>query len=524
MTEAQMESPLVTMSCSSTSSSETSDDDHGTSWTRRSLIEDAKFETITNAEFAKQERRASLSTSSDTDNITINATQNEADAEDAFPLNGDVTGQNTGQRQCTLMLGLRDAGGLSRLFKHFENGRAFIKHVETRTSRKSSTSLELLLTFETAVDNIANVIKTVKTLSSVQDVILLNEKDTQNNKIPWFPKHVTDLDKCDHLLTKFNPDLHHEHPGFSDMEYRKRREMITENAFNYRYGQAIPRVEYTTEEITCWGTVFKTLSGMYEKHACAEYLANFRMLERECGWSENAIPQLEDVSQFMQRKSGFRLRPVAGLLSARDFLASLAFRVFQCTQYVRHPSKPEISVEPDCVHELLGHVPMLSDPEFAQFSQEIGLASLGASDEDIEKFATMYWFTVEFGLCKQNGELKVYGAAILSAYGEFLHALSDIPDKRVFEPSKVAVQEYDDQSYQDVYYVCDSFADMTEKVRTYARSIKRPYELRYDPYTQSIQVLDNKNIIHDTAKILRIELNSLNAALSRVQYLTVSTD
>ncbi|KAJ3081632.1 hypothetical protein HK102_002224 [Quaeritorhiza haematococci] len=281
-------------------------------------------------------------------------------------------------------------------------------------------------------------------------------------------------------------------------------------------GQQLPRINYTPAEVQTWGVVYNHLRKLYETHACREHQYVFPLLIANCGYSENNIPQLEDVSRFLKDCTGWTLRPVMGLLSSRDFLNALAFRVFHSTQYIRHHSKPLYTPEPDVCHELLGHVPLYADPEFADFSQEIGLASLGASDEDILKLATIYWFTVEFGLCRQGDEIKAYGAGLLSSFGELEYSLSDKPERRPFDPEKAAVQKYPITEYQPVYFVAESFKEMKEQVRDYASSLNRPFTVRYNALTQSIEILDTKDKVMRYAQNIRGDLTRLIAAIDKI--------
>ncbi|XP_047547891.1 tyrosine 3-monooxygenase isoform X2 [Lutra lutra] len=418
-----------------------------------------------------------------------------ASSEPGDPLEAAVFKDKDGKATLNLLFTLRGAktASLSRAVKAFETFEAQIHHLETRPPqrpRAGGPHLEYFVRCEVPSADLPALLSSVCLVA--EDV-----RGAGENKVLWFPRKVSELDKCHHLVTKFDPDLDLDHPGFSDQAYRQRRKLIAEIAFQYKHGDPIPRVEYTAEEIATWKEVYTTLKGLYVTHACREHLEAFQLLERFSGYREDSIPQLEDVSRFLKERTGFQLRPVAGLLSARDFLASLAFRVFQCTQYIRHGSSPMHSPEPDCCHELLGHVPMLADRTFAQFSQDIGLASLGASDEEIEKLSTLYWFTVEFGLCKQDGK----------------HSLSEEPEIRAFDPDAVAVQPYQDQTYQSVYFVSESFSDAKSKLRDYASRIQRPFSVKFDPYTRAIDVLDSPQAVRRSLESLQDELYTLTRAL-----------
>ena len=188
---------------------------------------------------------------------------------------------------------------------------------------------------------------------------------------------------------------------------------------------------------------------------------------------------------------------MAGLISSRDFLNGLAFRTFFCTQYIRHPSRPLYTPEPDICHELLGHVPMFVDRDFCDFSQEIGLASLGASEEDVSKLARCYWHSVEFGLCKEEGKHKAYGAGLLSSFGELEYACKEHgpdddhvehPEIRPWDPAVAAMQDFPITSYQPVYFLADSLQDAKLKMRKYCENLPRPFFALYNEQTESVHI------------------------------------
>jgi phenylalanine-4-hydroxylase len=259
-------------------------------------------------------------------------------------------------------------------------------------------------------------------------------------------------------LVELDPD----HPGFRDSAYRTRRNAIAALALDYRSGDPIPEAPYTEQENELWGVIIDALAAAHAKHACAEYLSSLVQVDLP----RHRIPQLGEVTERVQSLSGFRLEPVAGLVAANVFLSSLSEGVFLSTQYIRHHSAPLYTPEPDVVHEVVGHAVTLASPRLAELNRLFGETIKRArSNEDIETLSRVYWFTIEFGVVREGGDVKAYGAGLVSSAGEMEQMAS--AEIRPLDFQEMSQQIVDPTSFQPVLFCAESFDEMYSSLRSY---------------------------------------------------------
>jgi phenylalanine-4-hydroxylase len=283
--------------------------------------------------------------------------------------------------------------------------------------------------------------------------------------------HITDADLPAFTDMPFEDieELHLDHPGANDEEYRKRRDHIAGLSKKFRETGVITDVEYTEEEQAIWRHVAERLEELHQRHASPFYLR----AKRDLGISNVRIPQLSEMNRRLKELTNFRLAPIEGLVDTRAFLSWLSWRTMLSTQYIRHHSRPEYTPEPDIVHEAIGHIPMFTNPNFADFSQFIGHGARIANDQQLEELGRLYWFTVEFGMVEHEGDIKAYGAGLLSSFGELEHAFSDEVERRPFELEEVINHEYTYSDMQPVLYVIPSYAELKEVTRKYIERIAK---------------------------------------------------
>lgn len=261
-------------------------------------------------------------------------------------------------------------------------------------------------------------------------------------------------------------ELKLDHPGATDEAYRTRRDYIASLAKQFRDTGQITDVDYNENEQSIWRHVAGRLEELHQKHASPFYLK----AKRDLGFSNDRIPQLSELNRRLKELTGFRLAPIEGLVETRGFLSWLSYRTMLSTQYIRHHSRPEYTPEPDIVHEAIGHIPMFTNPNFADFSQFIGHGARIATDQQLEELGRLYWFTVEYGMVEHEREIKAYGAGLLSSYGELEHAFTDSVERRPFDLEGVINTTYDYSDMQPILYVIPSYAELKEVTRKYIES------------------------------------------------------
>lgn len=232
---------------------------------------------------------------------------------------------------------------------------------------------------------------------------------------------------------------------------------------------------FSADEHAVWDILFARQTQMLPGRASDAFLRGIDVLKLE----KPGIPDFAELNQRLMASTGWQVVAVPGLVPDDVFFDHLANRRFVSGNFIRRADQLDYLQEPDVFHDVFGHVPMLADPVFADYMQAYGkggLRSLGFGA--LHKLARLYWYTVEFGLVRENGGLRIYGAGIVSSYGESIFALDDPSPNRIgFDLERIMRTDYRIDDYQQNYFVIDSFEQL---LRTTVETDFAPLYARLD--------------------------------------------
>lgn len=215
---------------------------------------------------------------------------------------------------------------------------------------------------------------------------------------------------------------------------------------------------YSARDHATWDTLFERQSRQLRARASQAWLRGLETLKL----SRPGIPDFEELSEHLMRATGWRVVAVPGLVPDDVFFDHLANRRFVSGNFIRRPDQLDYLQEPDVFHDVFGHVPLLADPVFADYMQAYGRGGLRSLQYGaLHRLSRLYWYTVEFGLVREAGDLRIYGAGIVSSHGESLFALDDpSPNRIMFDLKRVMRTKYRIDDFQQNYFVLHSFEEL----------------------------------------------------------------
>ncbi|MBX3563242.1 MAG: phenylalanine 4-monooxygenase [Sphingomonas sp.] len=215
---------------------------------------------------------------------------------------------------------------------------------------------------------------------------------------------------------------------------------------------------YTAEEHATWDTLYARQAKLLPGRASKAYLKGLDALKL----SNGGIPNFEQLSERLMKLTGWQVVAVPGLVPDDVFFDHMANRRFVAGNFIRRPDQLDYIQEPDVFHDVFGHVPMLADPVFADYLEAYGRGGnraleLGA----LKQLGRLYWYTVEFGLIEEEGDLRIYGSGIVSSFAESIFALEDPSPNRIgFDLRRVMRTDYRIDDFQQNYFVIPNFDEL----------------------------------------------------------------
>jgi phenylalanine-4-hydroxylase len=220
---------------------------------------------------------------------------------------------------------------------------------------------------------------------------------------------------------------------------------------------------YSEEQHATWTELVHRRAPQIERFACQEYLEGARII----GIDAARLPSLQRITERLKPRTGWSTTAVGGFLPAPAFFEMLANREFPSTTWLRDPSSLEYTPEPDIFHDVFGHVPMHAHPVFAEFLERYGRLSAATNDPEVlEQLGRLFWYTVEFGLVRQRGELKMFGSGIISSHGESTAILEGKCEVKRFDLETVLQTTVKVDEIHKVLYAIESFDEMYDALLT----------------------------------------------------------
>lgn len=219
-------------------------------------------------------------------------------------------------------------------------------------------------------------------------------------------------------------------------------------------------IAYTHNEHQMWAELYSEQISLVNRHMINEYIEGLNHIDLP----SHRIPQCSEISEKLKSITGWQVKPVPALIGYDRFFNMLAHQLFPAASFIRSNDDFLYVKEPDIFHEIFGHTPLLTHPIVAEFSQKIGQLGTQLTKDQYAWLARLYWFTIEFGLIKNDqGETVPMGSGLASSPTELIYAAeSNQPERRPFEIMDVLTTPYRIDIKQPVYFVLESFEQLHE--------------------------------------------------------------